>query len=435
MIRIGKFLFRIEMMKKVFTFTVALFLSMNIFAKSIADVANGKCTIDEYIPEYEELSEVKQVEKFKRDCKILARAITTYGAYYAVITGIDIIDADNGFATYAIKFELKDDYQISDWVNFLDKIKDAFSSLSNTHFTPYDCSHLLPEKQYFDKNEWIAISRFWDTRQDGFSLSVLEKEMLYIQFYVEHNNETYKSGARSNSDDFLRANDIQKVIMKIPSDVKLENIKAKVRCTYGSFSVYSLLDNTFDVILSKNAKAIQYDMTVLTQEQYQRIEKKRQAQEEAEKRKQKEIADQERKAEEARLAKERRIEEERIAEEKRKETEKYIAYGKQKFDEYLPDFKISSIDSRFAKELYNIAFSVKNSYKATSEIDYNEAKVLVNNYMIPKIKEKYLAEYKKQSKVDKFFERNDINECIELFTIVLTGNYRSSYCLNKLENY
>ena len=422
-------------MKKIFIFIVALLLSMNIFAKSIADVTNRKCSIDEYIIEYRELSEVKQVEKFKNDCKIIAQAITIYGAYYAVITGTDIIDADNGFATYAIKFELKDDYQISDWVNFLDKIKDAFPSLSNTHFTPYDCSHLLPEKQYFDKNEWIAISRFWDTRQDGFSLSVLEKEMLYIQFYIEHNNETYKSGARSDSDDFLRTNDIQRVIIKIPSDAKLENIKAKVRCTYGSFSVYSLLDNTFDVILPKNTKAIQSDMTVLTQEQYQQIEKNRHAKEEAEKRKQKEIAEQERKAEEARLAKERRIEEERIAAEKRKEIEKYIAYGKQKFDEYLPDFKISSIDSRFAKELYNIAFSVKNSYKTTSEIDYNEAKVLVNNYMIPKIKEKYLAEYKKQSKVDKFFERNDINECIELFTIVLTGDYRSSYCLNKLENY
>ena len=74
-------------MKKILTLIAIFFLIMPIFANTIADVANGKCSLDDYIPEYEELSQIKQIEKFKQDCKIIARAITTYGAKYAVIKG------------------------------------------------------------------------------------------------------------------------------------------------------------------------------------------------------------------------------------------------------------------------------------------------------------------------------------------------------------
>ena len=418
-------------MKKILTLIAIFFLIMPIFANTIADVANGKCSLDDYIPEYEELSQIKQIEKFKQDCKIIARAITTYGAKYAVIKGTDILDVDSGFCVYSIKFDLETNEQISEWIKMLDTIKEKFPSLSNTHFTPHDCSRLLPEGQYLDKENWIAITDLY--KLDGVYFTGLAAlDVDYIQFSIEYNNKIYKSGENSDKPEFLRPHSMSvphnqnNFVIKVPVDAKLENIKAKAYSVYGACFVYGPFSNS----PSKNEKLIAYDVPVLSAEQFQKIGDERLAKEAAEKKAKEELAEQERRAEEERIAKEREAEEKRIAAENLKRKEEFITYAKKKFDSYYPNFKVSSIDSRFAKELYNIVSSIGSSL-----LDYKEAEKLVNTYMMPKIKAKYLQEFKKQSKVDNFFARDDINECIELFISALSNGYGSSEKLRLLEDY
>lgn len=293
-----------EKMKKILTLIVVVFLSISLFAGTIADVANRKCSLDDYIPEYEGLSQIKQIEKFKQDCKIIARAITEYGAKYAVIKSTDILDVDNGFAVYSIKFDLETKEPISEWIKALDTIKEKFSSLDNTHFTPNDCSRLLSDGQYLDKENWIAVEEFY--KLDGvYSTHLAALGVDYIQFSIECNNKVYKSGKNPDTPEFLRPyNYDYTVVIKIPIDAKLENIKAKAYSMYGAIFGYGPFNGT----PSKNEKLIAYDVPVISAEEFQKIENERIAKEEA--------AERERQAEEVRLEAERKAEQERIAAER-----------------------------------------------------------------------------------------------------------------------
>lgn len=249
-------------MKKFLSIFTVFFLSLSLFAGTIADVANGKCSINDYISEYEELSQIRQIEKFKQDCKIVAGAITSYGAKYAIIKGTDILDVDNGFVVYSIKFELKTKKFISEWIETLDTIKEKFSSLSKTHFTPNDCSRLLPDGQYLDKENRIAIKEFYKT--DGiYSTHLATLGVDYIQFSIEYNNKVYKSGKNPDTPEFLRPyNYDYTVVIKIPVDAKLENIKAKAYSVYGAVFGYG----PFYGSPSAKEKLIAYDVPVMSAE-------------------------------------------------------------------------------------------------------------------------------------------------------------------------
>ena len=308
MLCIGIFILGTEM-KKILTLITVFFLAISVFASSIADVANGKCSLEDYFPEYEGLSQIKQIEKFKNDCKIIARAITTYGSKYAVIESSDILDVDNGFVVYSIKFKLETKEQVSEWIKALDMIKGKFSALHNTHFTPSDCSRLLPEGQYLDKENWIAVEELFTV--DGvYSTSLAALGIDYIQFSIEYNGKVYKSGENPNKPEFLRQHN--NFLIKVPADAKIENINAKAYAVYGSRFGYGPYYNT----PSKSEKLIAYEVPVLSAAQFQEIESIRIAKEKAEQEAKDEAAERERKAEEARLEAERKAEEKRVAAER-----------------------------------------------------------------------------------------------------------------------
>ncbi|MBO6219223.1 MAG: hypothetical protein J6N81_06590 [Treponema sp.] len=319
-------------MKKILVLIALFFLSLSLFAGTIADVANGKFSLDDYIPEYEGLSQIKQIEKFKQDCKIIARAITEYGAKYAVIKSTDILDVDNGFAVYSIKFDLETKVPISEWIKALDTIKGKFSSLSNTHFTPDDCSRLLPDGQYLDKENWIAVEEFY--KLDGvYSTHLAALGVDYIQFSIEYDSKLYKSGKNPDMPEFLRPyNYDYTVVIKIPVDAKLENIKAKAYSMYGAIFGYGPFNGT----PSKKEKLIAYDVPVMSAEEFQKIENERIARAEIEKKAKEEAAERERQAEETRLEAERKAEQERIAAERQNQLLK-------KYSDICKNF-VSSVD-------------------------------------------------------------------------------------------
>ena len=288
----------------------ASFFFASLYANDVYDVLNKKTDISSYIEEYKELKPVKQFEKFRKDCEMVAEDFTVRGAYYVVYEEPELLNVDSGLATYSIAFRLEEQKGIKELNNILTEIKESLPSLANSHLTPYDCEDLLPKGQYcLEGKDGIHIAVLNST------IATLIPRNIYIQFYIKFKGKVYSSESFYNSN--------EKNTITVPSECDMQNIAANFQSTYGVYqgggsffgAIMSALVSDLTNTPQKNSKKIYGKIDILSQAKFEEKKKleeeKRLAEEEAAR-----IAEEERLYQEAAA---RIAEEERVAQEKKEQ--------------------------------------------------------------------------------------------------------------------
>lgn len=220
-------------MRKILLCLSLIFLMIPIYAHDIWDVFNEKINVSEYINEYKELKPIQQFEKFKQDCKKVALEYTM-GIYDLVYYEPKLLNVDDGYASYLISFRLELKKGVTKVNEILETIKTSLPALSNSHLTPYDCKNLLPEGQYaevIDNKMAIAVL---DDLSGSCKISSVEKENIYIQIAVNHNDKTYTSEGFVNSVE-------NEVKIVVPVDCEIESLTAQFQSVYGQMSFWDAL--------------------------------------------------------------------------------------------------------------------------------------------------------------------------------------------------